>query len=114
MVEHLSLSKKRLKGEVVCYTGRQGKYWVSYIPSLEVVGYSNTKHGALEDLGYNFHVFAIDFFKLSVSERKRELEKLGWTQTKYKNKQFSKSKVGLPDDNFDIDSPIYKSVYKAA
>lgn len=114
--EEIKLSSHSITGKLKCFTGEQGEYWVSIIPSLNVSGYATTEKESIEDLKFNLLVFCEDLFNVDENIRKAELRKLGWTINKFFKKQFSKSYV---DDNgilqdFDYPERVKTSILQSA
>lgn len=88
--ELLKVSSNALIGKLAAYSGEQGEFWVSIVPSLNVSGYGETEDEANDSLKENLQVFCEDLFVISESQRKKELKKLGWEASKFFEKRFSK------------------------
>ena len=114
--EKLHVSAHSLKGNLNCFTGKQGEFWVSIIPSLNVSGYGQSEEEALNDLGSNFEVLCKDLFSINDIQRNAELNKLGWEINKFFKKRFSKSFVDENGtlQNFDYPEKVKKSILEAA
>lgn len=113
--EKIKLSSHVITGNLKCYTGEQGEFWVSIIPSLNVSGYAKTEKESLDDLKMNVLVFCEDLFNINESQRKAELRNLGWTISKLFKKQFSKSYIDENGvlQNFDFPERVKKSIFEA-
>jgi hypothetical protein len=99
-----------------CFTGEQGEFWVSIIPSLNVSGYGNNEEEAIEDLRFNFNVMCHDLFAINEIQRKAELNKLGWNINKFFKKRYSKAFVDENGilQNFDHPELVKKSILETA
>ena len=114
--EKIRLAHNGLTGNLKCYTGEQGEFWVSIIPSLNVSGYGQTEEDSIEDLKVNVTTLCDDLFQIDDVQRKIELSKLGWAVNKFFRKRFSKAYVdenGLLQ-NFDHPEKVKKSILEAA
>jgi len=114
--ETLTLAAHSLKASLKCYTGQQGEYWVSVIPSLNVSGYGKTEQESVEDLNYNSNLFCDDLFSVSEEQRRGELNRLGWVINKIYKKRYSKSFVDENGilQNFDFPEKVKRTLLATA
>lgn len=110
--EKLTLGPHTLKASLNCYTGVQGEFWVSIVPSLNVSGYGTNEEEARESLKENMDVFCEDLFNLKPDRRMIELNKLGWHSGTFFKKRLSSSFV---DENgvlqgFDHPEQVKKNI----
>jgi hypothetical protein len=91
--ESIHLSASKLSVKVQSITGKDGDFWISVCPSLNVSGYGDTKELAEESLDHNMNIFAEDLTDLKMSQRILELKKLGWNQANFFKKRLSKAFV---------------------
>ena len=113
--ESIVLKPNSLTGFFSCYSGLQGDYWVSIIPSMNVTGYGETMEESRESLRENLEILCDDLFELTKEQRILELKKMGWEKHKFFNKRFSKSYVdenGVLQD-FDHPEQVRKSYVQA-
>jgi predicted RNase H-like HicB family nuclease len=54
------MDKAKIIDNIKCMIFKEGKYWISFIPSLNVSGYGKTKSDAMQDLDYNIVVLLKD------------------------------------------------------
>jgi len=91
-VLNIDLKKLNMAGKVRVFDFMDEGHHISYIPSLNLSGYGDTKQEALDLLMK--HVVK-DFFEglltLSESQINEELKKLGWERSHFLNREFSKS-----------------------
>ena len=76
--EKLVFKRRGIEGNFISFTGRDGDFWVSIVPSLNVSGYGKTEEEAMEDLKYNLRVFFEDLLNLNPEQRIAELQRMGW------------------------------------
>ena len=93
VTEQLKVSKHGVKARINVLSGKEGEFYVSISPSLNVSGYGSTKKEAHESFKHNLDLFAESLLKLKLSQLKAELKKLGWEPKKYARKQYSKAFV---------------------
>jgi len=88
--ESLSIhkSKKSVKAIFRSYDLKEGKTFITYIPSLEASGYGSTKEEANNMIREVIEDFFDNLFKLKTDQMEVELRKLGWQQDKMFNKRF--------------------------
>ncbi len=112
VVEKLILGRTTLKANLKCYTGQQGEFWVSIIPSLTISGYGKTEREAVSDLYYNITIFCNDFFSVTDEQRRGELNSLGWVLNKFFKKKYSKSFIDENGilQNFDFPEKVKRTV----
>ena len=91
--EQLKVSSSELKVRINVLSGQQDEFFVCLSPSLNVSGYGSTKKEAQISFEENIKIFILDFLKLPVASRTKELRKMGWKQQKIFKKQFSKAFV---------------------
>lgn len=116
VVEKLVLNAHTLKANLACYTGQQGEFWVSIIPSLTVSGYGKTEKESIKDLNYNATLFCDDLFAVTEAQRRAELNKLGWVLNKMFKKKYSKSYIDENGvlQNFDFPEKVKKTILETA
>lgn len=114
--ERLKVSAHGLVGRLNAFSGEQGEYWVSIIPSLNVSGYGKTEEEANESLKENMQTFCEDLFAISEVQRKIELKELGWEPSKFFKKKFSKAYVDEHGvlQNFNNPDQVKRKVLQAA
>ncbi|TDE53651.1 hypothetical protein [Flavobacterium sp. GT3P67] len=112
VVEKLVLNAHTLKANLKCYTGQQGDFWVSIIPSLNVSGYGKTEKESIKDLNYNATLFCDDLFSVTETQRRGELNRLGWVLNKLFKKKYSKSYIDENGvlQNFDFPEKVKKTI----
>jgi predicted RNase H-like HicB family nuclease len=88
--EEIYVSKNKLSIKLFSITGKDGDFWVSICPSLNVSGYGSSKEEAEASLDHNMNVFAEDFSSLPIKSMILELKKMGWEQAKFRKKRLSK------------------------
>ncbi|MBO9612898.1 MAG: hypothetical protein J7619_09400 [Dyadobacter sp.] len=114
--ENLRVSKDGLAGRLKVFTGQQGDFVVSIVPSLNVSGYGHTEAEAMESLRETLGTFFIDLFELPEVQRHRELNKLGWEAEPMFKKKFSKAFIDQNGVLQDFDNPeqVKTSILTAA
>ena len=114
--ENLKVSPTGLIGRLNAFSGEQGEFWVSIIPSLNVSGYGKTEDEANESLKENLQVFCEDLFSINEVQRKMELTKLGWEPNKFFKKKYSKAYVDENGvlQNFNNPEQVKRKVLQAA
>lgn len=114
--ENLKVSPSGLVGRLSAFSGKQGEFWVSIIPSLNVSGYGESEEDANESLKENLQVFCEDLFSISDTQRRSELKKLGWEPNKFFKKRYSKAYVDENGvlQNFDNPEQVKRKVLQAA
>ncbi|MEX0813412.1 MAG: hypothetical protein WD048_14430 [Chitinophagales bacterium] len=103
--ESIKIGTSRFKAHLKMFTGKQGEYFVSYFPSLNVSGYGKTFKESTEDAEYNLKVFIKDIMELNKSLIDKELKKLGWERNTFFKKKFSKASVDEKGVLLNFDSP---------
>lgn len=93
LVQFIRIDKKGITVKIVIVSGKEGEYFVSLAPSINVSGYGKTIHDADESFDENMHLFMDDLLKLSKDRREDEIFKLGFKKERFKNKNFSKAYV---------------------
>lgn len=88
----------RIKGDGVIVqnyvvAGKQGDFWICFIPSLNISGYGKTPHESQEFLEIELKVFCEDIMGMPTKERKSYLLSLGFANEKFHAKNFSKTYV---------------------
>lgn len=88
---HRSKNKSKLKGEFNGLMVKEDKYFVFYIPSLQITSYGDSPEEAEHNM-VNVYLPQLceDLFSLPVSEMMKELLKLGWNKSPYFNNELSK------------------------
>ncbi|TLV03356.1 hypothetical protein [Dyadobacter luticola] len=114
--EILELHHDGLSGQLAMFTGTQGDFIVSIVPSLNVSGYGRTETEALESLSENLDTFFSDFFALEKAERHQELHNLGWSGDFHFEHPLSPSYIdnGGVLKNFDFPEKVKKTTLQAA
>lgn len=112
----LRLSSNGLLGRLRVFTGKQGDYIVSIIPTLNVSGYGVSEQDAVNSLKESLYVFLIDLFQLPQTQRLRELVRLGWRNEQVFKRRFSNSFTNTDDliQNFDHPDQVKTSILTAA
>jgi hypothetical protein len=54
------MSNTKIIDNIKCMIFKEGKYWISFIPSLNVSGYGITKQEAIDFLDYNVNILFQD------------------------------------------------------
>ena len=83
----------KLNISVLVHSGKQGDFYISYCPSLNISGYGKTIEDAEDFLEVEMRVFCEDLFEMASDERENFLLSLGFKKEKFKNKNFSKAYV---------------------
>jgi predicted RNase H-like HicB family nuclease len=114
--ETIKIGSEGLFGRLLVFSGEQGEFWVSIVPSLNVSGYGKTENEANESLQENLHTFCKDLFSVSEDQRKVELKKMGWVPNKLFKKKYAKAIV---DENgvlqhFDHPEQVIRKILEAA
>lgn len=86
----LRFDKGKLKVRVVIFTGKEGDYFVTISPSLNVSGYGKTKQESQDSFHENVMVFCEDLTSLPKTQIEEELRNLGFKQERFHHKNFSK------------------------
>lgn len=100
---------------VKVFSGKEGKIFTMYSPSLNVSGYGNTEAESDESLTLSVDLFCESLSEMNSKQRDQVLTKLGWERVQYKNKNYSKSyidEVGVLQ-NFDPGTVTTKFIEKA-
>ena len=84
------INKNSIHIKVAIFTGKEGDYFVTVSPSLNVSGYGKTKKEAKLSFGENLELFCIDLMSLPKKRIEIELRNLGFKQEKLQHKNFSK------------------------
>ena len=92
-VQFIRIDKKGITVKIVIASGKEGEYFVSLAPSINVSGYGKTIQEAEESFDENMHVFMDDLLKLPKGKREEEIFKLGFKKEPFKNKNFSKAYI---------------------
>lgn len=102
MKEYIRLTEFTVSGNVLCYTGQQGDFYVSIIPSLNVSGYGENYFESLEDVKHSLSVFLEDLQALSLDEKRKELKRCGWEKHRF----FKKARL-VPSNVKGIDVEMF-------
>jgi len=115
-IQRLKLTKKSIEGNLRVFTGQQGDYYVSIIPTLNVSGYGLTDEISMESVLENLQTLFEDLFELDEVQRRKELIKLGWKFEKIFPKRLSNSFVDEDGvlKNFDFPEKVVVSTLQAA
>jgi len=73
--------------------GKQGEFFLSYCPSLNISGYGNTEKEADEFIKHEMIVFCEDLNSMQSEEKNHFLLSLGFKKERFKTKNFSKAYV---------------------
>lgn len=108
----LKLSDHEVVGTLKIFTGQQGEYWVSIIPTLNVTGYGESEADAFQAVKENLDTFFEDLFQLSDNNRNNALENMGWVIEKAFPKKFSNPSVDDAEilQSFDHPEQVKKSI----
>jgi hypothetical protein len=106
--ETLKVTKGRVEASVKIYLGKQAGIWLYYCPSLEVSGYGRTKKQALESYNDSMEQFSEDIAEAKLSEKEKELRRLGWIRNKFFKKKYGNVSVDEEGvlQNFDADFAV--------
>ena len=88
--ESIRIKGNNIKIKVLISSGKDGDHFVAVSPALLVSGYGDTEEEAKQSFQENIETFCHDLIKLSPEQKITELRKLGFSQEKYFNKNFSK------------------------
>lgn len=99
MSDSIRLHHDSIKIKVAVFTGKEGDYFVSLSPSLNVSGYGKTKREAKVSFQENIILFCQDLLALPKKQIEIELKALGFIKEKFHNKNFAKVYV---DENGDL------------
>lgn len=84
------INKNSIHLKIAIFTGKEGDYFVTISPSLNVSGYGKTKKEAMQSFGENIELFCADLIALPKKRIEIELRKLGFIREKFQLKNFSK------------------------
>lgn len=88
--ESIRIKGKNIQIKILISSGKDGEHFVVVSPALLVSGYGATEEEAKQSFQENIETFCDDLIKLSPEQKINELRKLGFSQEKYFNKNFSK------------------------
>lgn len=91
--ETIRINKATVRIRVIEITGKEGDFFVSLSPSLNVSGYGKTKEESQDSFKANIHLFCEDLMALPKEQREHELNLLGFKQERDHHKNYSKSYV---------------------
>jgi len=105
-------SKRSISMSVTTYEliSKEDKDRILYIPSLKIFGKASTKELAKEDLDSKVDKYLKKLLKLSQPKIAIELKRLGWKQSKYKTKAFSKSYIDKDGILRDFEIPVESKI----
>ncbi len=86
----IRINKSSIHVNVVVATGKEGDFFVSISPSLNVSGYGKTKRESMESFSENMEVFCSDLMALPRKRIEIELRNMGFRKEKMQHKNFSK------------------------
>jgi len=119
--QSIKVDKKKatIKATFKSFNIKDGKYFVAYIPSLDMTGYGDSENEAVDMLKDVMDDFFSDLIKLSLSDIDKELAKYGWNHSKIFKKQFSNrahvDKGGvLKGFEMPKDTPIEENILQVA
>lgn len=112
----LKLSDQEVVGTLRIFTGQQGDFWISIIPTLNVTGYGDSEADAFLALKENLDTFFEDLFQLSDNDRNDTLKNMGWVMENTSPKRFSNPSVNEAEilQNFDHPEQVKKSILQTA
>lgn len=84
------INKESITIKVAFFTGKEGDYFVTVSPSLNVSGYGKTNIEAKQSFEENMKLFCDDLIDLPKKKLETELRKMGFIKEKLHNKNFSK------------------------
>lgn len=88
--ESIRIKGNNIQIKVLISSGKDGEHFVVVSPALLVSGYGASEEEAKQSFQENIETFCDDLIKLSPEQKIAELRKLGFSQEKYFNKNFSK------------------------
>ncbi|MBI2730008.1 MAG: hypothetical protein HYX40_04530 [Sphingobacteriales bacterium] len=91
--ETIRINKGKVHIKVVAMTGKEGNFFVTLSPSLNVSGYGRTKEDSKTSFHENVTLFCHDLMALSKEQIEHELSTLGFKKEIMRHKNFSKSYV---------------------
>ena len=91
--------------KVLQFKDKETNQFVTYIPSLEISAYGNSKDIAKEMFEHELKSFCRYLLSLSTKKAYEELIKLGWKRQEYANKNYSHAYIDKDGvlQNFNID-----------
>ncbi len=94
---HINKTKESIRAclRVIKYVDKDTNHHVSYIPSLEISGYGNTRKEATEMLHFSLDEYFDFLISYPETKTQKELRELGWLKNKIKNKDYSKAYVDI-------------------
>jgi hypothetical protein len=112
-------SAKKIVGfvNIFRFRDKDTNQFLSFCPSLELTGYGETEHKALEMLKFSISDYFDYLIELSPKEIEKELRLHGFTHDKIKNKEYSKVFVEINGDlkNFNaVDDKVERLTLEAA
>ena len=90
---HIDRSKRKIKYHLqgVGFQDSDTLQYVAYIPALEISGYGETKQKAEDMASFSLQQIFDQFLTMSHVELSASLRELGWDESKYFEKYFSKT-----------------------
>lgn len=80
---------------ILKFQDKDTKQIISYCPSFDISGYGDTEEKAIEMLKFNISELFNHLTRLSPKQMESELSDLGWKQSKFRHKEYSKAYVDI-------------------
>lgn len=111
--ESIRIVHKKITVKVLVWSGKDGDFFVTLSPSVNVSGYGSTKKEADSSFHENMNLFCSDLLSLPKSKIDIELNNLGFKKDFFHNKNFSKSFVDEKGilQNFE-EGTLEKKIYE--
>lgn len=112
----LTLAEDEIEGILIVYTGQQGDYTLSIIPSLNVSGYGINEEDSVNALKENLETLFEDLFGVSEIEREEELSRMGWNPQPSLSQRITwlHFEAKAISQNFDFPEQVKTSILQAA
>ena len=112
---HIDFQGKNAKGTFTVHSFVEEGHFISYLPSLNLSAYGNTKEEATERLFKEvFDDYMKNVLNLKPERILKELFKLGWAKNPFFNKRLTNSYIDkegvLKNFNLPEETPIHTSV----
>jgi hypothetical protein len=88
--EIVRFNKNSIHIKVMAFTGKEGDFYVTISPTLNVSGYGKTKDESKDSFHENMKLFCSDIRALPKKQIEVELRKLGFKQERLQHKNYSK------------------------
>lgn len=93
IIETIRIKGGAIRLGVFMARGKDGDFYVNICPSLHVSGYGKTPKEARESFEENLRLFCEDLLSLSKEKRDKELISLGFSKSRFRTKNFSKTYI---------------------